>query len=128
VHPADARLDALLGDGAAAFRAAFGLAPEPVSLLWAIRDQGGRITDFETGYANPAMAEAAGVTLAEGAGRRLVAEQPEFHDDAVFRRLCGVLETGHPSVVEHRVDSGSARWARCAGWTSIGRSRSVPTR
>jgi signal transduction histidine kinase len=47
------------------------------------------------------------VTLAEGVGRRLVAEQPEFRDDEVFRRLCGVLETGQPAVVEHRVDSGA---------------------
>jgi chemotaxis family two-component system sensor kinase Cph1 len=52
----DPKLRALLGDqGAAGFRALFDRFPELVGVLWAIRDDAGRIEDFEFGYGNPAM-------------------------------------------------------------------------
>ena len=46
--PNDARLERLFGEGAVAFRTAFDLVPDPVGVLWAIRDRGGVIADFET--------------------------------------------------------------------------------
>ena len=38
MSPSDARLERLFGDGASAFRTAFDLVPDPVGVLWAIRD------------------------------------------------------------------------------------------
>jgi hypothetical protein len=40
--PSDARLERLFGEGAVAFQTAFDLVPDPVGVLWAIRDRGGR--------------------------------------------------------------------------------------
>jgi PAS domain-containing protein len=66
---ADARLDELLGTGASAFRATFDLVPDPVGVLWAVRDAAGAVLDFETGYANPAMARMFGVSIEQAAQR-----------------------------------------------------------
>lgn len=46
MRPTDARLERLLGDGAAAFRATFDLVPDPVGVLWAVRDEDGAVIDF----------------------------------------------------------------------------------
>jgi signal transduction histidine kinase len=96
----DLRLERLFGDGAPAFRAAFDLVPDPVGLLWAIRETGAAIGDFETGYSNPAMARMIGVPTEASIGRRLLAEAPDFREDETFARMRGVLESGRPAVVE----------------------------
>jgi signal transduction histidine kinase len=96
----DPRLERLFGDGAPAFRAAFDLVPDPVGVLWAIREAGGAIGDFETGYSNPAMARMIGVPTEASMGRRLLAEAPDFRNDETFARMRGVLESGEPEVVE----------------------------
>jgi signal transduction histidine kinase len=50
----DPELEALLGaQGATALRAMLDGFPEPVGLLWAIRDAEGRLVDFSFGYGNP---------------------------------------------------------------------------
>jgi hypothetical protein len=67
----DSRLARLFGDGATAFREAFDLVPDPVGVLWAIRDPAGAIADFETGYSNPAMARMIGVPTEASMRRRL---------------------------------------------------------
>jgi hypothetical protein len=85
----DPRLQRLFGDGAAAFRAAFDLLPDPVGVLWAIRDRGGAVADFETGYSNPAMARMIGVPTEASMGRRLLDEAPAFRDDETFVRMRG---------------------------------------
>ena len=77
----DLRLERLFGDGATAFRAAFDLVPDPVGVLWAIRDRVGAIADFETGYSNPAMARMIGVPIEASIGRRLLQEAPDFGED-----------------------------------------------
>ena len=91
MSPPDSRLERLFGDGATAFREAFDLVPDPVGVLWAIRDPGGAITDFETGYSNPAMARMIGVRTEASMGRRLLAEAPEFAQDETFTRVRGVF-------------------------------------
>jgi signal transduction histidine kinase len=101
---ADARLDQLLGAGAAAFRASFDLFPDPVGVLWSVRDASGAVIDFETGYANPAMGRMFGVSIEQAPGRRLLEETPGFGDDETFNTLRGVVETGTPAVVETVVD------------------------
>src|ERR671935_3070515 len=63
VHPSlrsvwgeDPKLVELLGErGAAGFRALFDGFPDLVGVLWALRDEDGRIVDFAFGYGNPSM-------------------------------------------------------------------------
>jgi len=111
----DPRLEQLLGTGTAPFRAAFDLDPNPVSLLWAIRDADGAVIDLETGYANPAMDRMIGVAMEASFGRRLLGESPEFADDASYRRMRGVIETGVPAVEEVVIESSEGPIGRMAG-------------
>jgi signal transduction histidine kinase len=111
----DARLERLLGDGATAFREAFDLVLDPVGVLWAIRDRDGAISDFETGYSNPAMARMIGVRTEASMGRRLLEEAPDFAQDETFARMRGVLESGRPEVVEVSVASGDGPIGRVRG-------------
>src|SRR5688500_2779370 len=105
MRPADPRLDALLGMGAAAFRESFDLLPDPVGVLWAVREPAGAVVDFETGYGNPAMDRMLGVPIEQSFGRRLLAESPAFGEDETFARMRTVVETGTPAVVETVVES-----------------------
>jgi signal transduction histidine kinase len=111
----DPRLERLLGDGAAAFRAAFDLVPDPVGVLWAIREAGGAIADFETGYSNPAMARMIGVPTAASMGRRLLEETPDFGEDETFTRMRSVLDNGRPEVLEVAVSSRDGPIGRVRG-------------
>jgi signal transduction histidine kinase len=105
MRPRDPRLEALLSDGTAAFRAAFDLVPDAIGVLWAIRDGDGRVVDFETGYANPAMDRMIGVGMEQSAGRRLLEETPGFASDDVYALMRGVVESGRPVAVEVAVDA-----------------------
>jgi signal transduction histidine kinase len=105
----------LLGDGAAAFRATFDLLPDPVGVLWAVRDRDGVVVDFQTGYANPAMDRMIGVPFERSLGRRLLEDSPEFSQDEVFQRMLSVLATGRPAVVETAVESGEGPIGRVRG-------------
>jgi signal transduction histidine kinase len=113
--PPDSRLERLFGDGATAFRSAFDLVPDPVGVLWAIRDPGGEIADFETGYSNPAMARMIGVPTEASIGRRLLEEAPGFGEDETFTRMRSVLDSGRPEVVEVAVSSGDGPIGRVRG-------------
>jgi signal transduction histidine kinase len=105
----DSRLERLLGDGATAFREAFDLVPDPVGVLWAIRDRDGAISDFETGYSNPAMARMIGVRTEASMGRRLLEEAPDFAQDETFARMRGVLEYARSgnTIASEAVDTGA---------------------
>lgn len=115
MRPADPRLDHLLGPGAAPFRATFDLVPDPVGVLWALRDDAGAVVDFETGYCNPAMDRMLGVPIEESFGRRMLEEAPAFRDDETFRRMRGVVETGTPATVETEIESRAGPIAPMAG-------------
>lgn len=103
---AASRLERLFGDGATAFGAAFDLVPDPVGVWWAIREPGGAIADFETGYSNPAKARMIGVATEASIGRRLLEEAPELREDETFTRMRDVLERGRPEVVEVAMAEG----------------------
>src|SRR4051794_5436592 len=105
MRPPDPRLDALLGTGAAVVRACFDLVPEPVGVLWAIRDVAGAVADFETGDSNPAMDRMLGTSIERSFGRRLLEEAPRFEADETFQRMLEVVERGSPAVVERVVES-----------------------
>ena len=115
MRPVDARLEQLLGTGTAAFRAAFDLVPDPVGVLWAIRGAEGAVTDFETGYSNPAMDRMIGVAMERSFGRRLLSESPGFAADDSFRRMREVVETGVPAVEETTIESREGPIGRMAG-------------
>src|SRR4051794_41774504 len=97
MRPADRRLNALLGMGAGVFRASFDLVPDPVGVLWAIRDGAGAVVDFETGYSNPAMDRMLGMSIERSFGRRLLEEAPAFEADETFRRMLRVGGAGSPA-------------------------------
>lgn len=105
MRPVDGRLEQLLGPGAAVLTAMLDLVSDPIGILWAIRDADGRVTDFETGYGNPAMDRMIGVSMERAFGRRLLGERPEFSEDEAYKRMLGVVETGTPSVVETTLEA-----------------------
>ena len=75
----DAKLVEALGErGAEGFRALLDGFPEPVGVLWAIRENG-RIVDFSFGYGNPTMLR----------GFRIPAETPERYTLLEALRRCG---------------------------------------
>ncbi len=103
---ADPGLTAHLGpQGAAAFAAMFDAFPEAVGLLWAIRDEGGRIVDFDFGYGNPAIMRMFGLPRTQ-TGRYTVLEAlPQMRDDGTFDRYARVCDTGEPWVDEVAFDT-----------------------
>ena len=105
MRPVDPRLEQLLGPGAAVLAATLDLVPDPIGVLWAIRDADGAVADLETGYGNPAMDRMIGVSMERAFGRRLLEERPEFRDDEAFVRMLGVIETGTPAVIETAIES-----------------------
>jgi signal transduction histidine kinase len=100
LSPPDPRLEQLFGAGAAVFRTAFDLLPDPVAIVWAIRDRAGAIADLQTGYSNPATGRTIGVPLEAIIGRRFLAEGPGITEDETYQRLRRVIETGRPEAVE----------------------------
>jgi hypothetical protein len=84
-----------------------------VGVLWAIRDPAGAITDFETGYSNPAMARMIGVQTEASMGRRLLAEAPEYlvSDITEQRRMEEELRD-YAKVAAHDGSSGAMPWRR----------------
>ena len=103
MRPIDPRLEQLLGPGAAAFRAAFDLVPDPVGVQWAVRDASGDVVDFEGVYGNPAMDRMWGISLEQLLGRRML--EGGFISQEAYDRMRGVVETGAPSVAEHIVEA-----------------------
>jgi signal transduction histidine kinase len=103
---ADPSLTAHLGDqGAAAFRAMFDAFPEAVGLLWAIRDDDGRIVDFDFGYGNPAIMDMFRLPRTQ-AGRYTALEAlPQMREDGSFERYVHVCDTGEPWVDEVSFDT-----------------------
>jgi hypothetical protein len=89
--------------------------PDPVGVLWAIRERTGAVTDFETGCSNPALALMIGVPREVSLGRRLLAESPDFAGDETYTRMRGVLDNGRPSVVEVAVSAGDGPIGRVRG-------------
>ena len=102
----DPPLIALLGpQGAEAFCRMFDGFPEAVGLLWSIRDDGGRIVDFDFGYGNPAILRMFRLPRSH-TGRYTVLEAlPAMRGDGTFDRYVEVCETGEPFVDEVSFDT-----------------------
>jgi signal transduction histidine kinase len=102
----DPKLEALLGvQGSRAMRELFDAFPEAVGLLWAIRDDGGRIVDFSFGYGNPAILRLFRLTGSMHERFTLLEALPQMRDDGDFAHYVRVCETGVPYVDEVAYDT-----------------------
>jgi hypothetical protein len=87
----DPKLVELLGArGAAGFRALFNGFPDAVGVLWAVRDDDGRIVDFTFGYGNPSILRAFRLPAATLARTLLTAGDVLCAGVSVARRSCEI--------------------------------------
>jgi signal transduction histidine kinase len=102
----DPKLVELLGaPGAAGLRALFDGFPDLVGLLWAVRDDEGRIVDFTFGYGNPAILRAFRLPAATRDRYTLMEALPRMRDSRAFEAYVRVCETGEPWVHEVTYDT-----------------------
>jgi signal transduction histidine kinase len=103
---ADEELVALLGEqGAAEFRALFDAFPDPVGVLWALRDAAGSIVDFAFGYGNLAMVAGFRLTAATPDRYTLLEALPAMRGSRAFAEHVRVCETGEPWLNEVTYDT-----------------------
>jgi signal transduction histidine kinase len=102
----DPQLVDLLGEqGAAQFRALFDGFPEAVGVLWAIRDDQGRIVDFTFGYGNPSILRAFRLPAATRDRYTLLEALPRMSGSRAFEAYVRVCDTGEPWVHEVTYDT-----------------------
>jgi signal transduction histidine kinase len=103
---ADAKLVELLGGpGAAGFRALFDAFPEAVGILWAMRDDEGRIVDFTFGYGNPSILEAFRLPPATRDRYTLLQALPRMRGSRAFDHYVRVCESGDAWLQEVTYDT-----------------------
>jgi PAS domain-containing protein len=121
----DPRLTALLGEqGARALRALFDPFPDAIGLLWAIRDEHGRLVDFEFGYGNPAIMRLFDLPRPQAGRYTLLEALPQMREDGSFEHYARVCDTGEPFVDEITYDTAFGEgWIR--GRSSAGRRSSA---
>jgi signal transduction histidine kinase len=91
----DPKLDALLGEqGAARFRTVFDGYPDGVGLLWAMRDDAGRIVDFEFGYGNPMIMRMFRLPRTQRGRFTLLEALPVMRENGHFDAYVRVCDTG----------------------------------
>jgi signal transduction histidine kinase len=102
----DAQLREVLGvQGAEGFRALLDGFPEPVGLLWAIREPDGAIVDFAFGYGNPAMVGGFRIPAATPDRYSLLEALPLMRGSHAFDAYVSVCESGEPWVSEVTYDT-----------------------
>jgi signal transduction histidine kinase len=102
----DPKLVELLGaQGAAQFRALFDGFPEAVGILWAVRDDDGRIVDFSFGYGNPSMLRSFRVPPTMRGRYTLLEAVPRVRGSRVFDAFVRVCDSGAPWVQEITYDT-----------------------
>jgi signal transduction histidine kinase len=102
----DPKLVEVLGaQGAAEFRALLDGFPDPVGVLWAMRDDAGRIVDFSFGYGNPSMLRAFRLSAAMRDRYTLLEALPRMRGSRAFDAYIRVCETGEPLVYEVTYDT-----------------------
>ena len=102
----DENLVALLGEqGASEFRALFDAFPDPVGVLWAVRDETGAIVDFAFGYGNLAMLSGFRLTAATPDRFTLLEALPRMRESRALAEYIRVCETGEPWVREVTYDT-----------------------
>jgi signal transduction histidine kinase len=102
----DPKLRALLGDqGAAGFRALFDRFPELIGVLWALRDEAGRIQDFTFGYGNPAMLRGFRIPPETPERYTLLEALPRMRDSRAFAAYVRTCNQGEPWFREITYDT-----------------------
>jgi signal transduction histidine kinase len=102
----DPKLVQLLGEqGAAHFRALFDGFPEAVGVLWAVRDQAGRIVDFSFGYGNPSILRAFRLPAETRDRYTLLEALPAMRGSRAFDAYIRVCDSGEPWVHEVTYDT-----------------------
>jgi signal transduction histidine kinase len=102
----DAQLVEVLSEqGAAGFRALLEGFPEPVGLLWAVRDDSGRIVDFTFGYGNPTMLRSFRIPAATPDRYTLLEALPAMRGSSAFDAYVEVCDCGIPLVNEVKYDT-----------------------
>jgi signal transduction histidine kinase len=102
----DPKLVAVLGErGADGFRAVLDEFPELVGVLWAIRDDAGRIVDFSFGYGNPAILRSFRLPAATRDRYTLLEALPQMRGSRAFSAYTRVVDHGEPWVQEITYDT-----------------------
>jgi signal transduction histidine kinase len=102
----DPKLDALLGErGSAGFRALLDGFPEAVGVLWALRDDAGRIADFAFGYGNPVMLRRFRIPAAQRDRYTLLEALPQMRGSRALAAYMDVCDTGEPWVQDVTYDT-----------------------
>jgi signal transduction histidine kinase len=103
---ADPKLDALLGEqGAKGFRALLESFPEAVGVLWAIRDEEGRVVDFAFGYGNPSIMRSFRLVASMPDRYTLLDALPQMRGSDAFDAYARVCDDGEPWVQEITYDT-----------------------
>ena len=79
--------------------------PEAVGVLWAMRDDEGRIVDFSFGYGNPSILRAFRLPAATRDRYTLLEALPPMRGSRAFDAYIRVCETGEPWVHEVTYDT-----------------------
>ena len=102
----DAKLvDALGEQGAAGFRALLDGFPEPVGVLWALRDGRDAIVDFTFGYGNPTIIRAFRIPPETPDRYTLLEALQPMRGSKAFEAYVHVCDTGAPFVSEVTYDT-----------------------
>ena len=101
---------AALEDSETRLRAAFDAMLDGVTVVSAIRDDAGRITDFRTDYANRAISEMSRIAARDQVGHSLLERLPALRATGLLDAYVRVVETGQPyrSGPVHYVDPDAA--------------------
>jgi signal transduction histidine kinase len=104
--PEDRKLIELLGaPGAEQFRAWLDHFPQAVGILWAKRDDRGRIVDFTFGYGNPTILRSFSLPAASAEKYTLLEALPAMRGTYTFDAYARVCETGEAWVHEVTYDT-----------------------
>jgi signal transduction histidine kinase len=102
----DPTLDELMGvQGSATLRTMLHDYPQPVGLLWALRDGDGKITDFEFGYGNPRILQLFAMPENMRGRYTLLEAMPQMRDEGSFEMYVETCETGVPVIDEISFDT-----------------------
>jgi signal transduction histidine kinase len=102
----DPQLKVLLGaQGAEGFRALLDGFPEAVGVLWAIRDDDGRIVDFTFGYGNPSIMRRFRLVTSMRDRYTLLEALPQMRGSHAFDAYARVCDAGEPWVQEVTYDT-----------------------
>ena len=91
--------------GAVGFRALFDGFPESVGVLWARRDDAGKVVDFTFGYGNPSILRAFRLPPSMRDRYTLLEALPRMRGSHAFDAYVEVCESGEPWVQEVTYDT-----------------------